>query len=665
MTAAPPSTHSSYPLLGSAFELGGLRLRNRTVMSPMSSCLGNDDGSVSPRQVEFYRERAKGGVGMVIVEFTGVDRRLGLAETNQLSLDGPGNLPGHKVLVDAIRSAGARAALQLHAPGRHADRRTISGLPAGPSDEYSKRDGRQTARALTPDEIRELIDCFARSARLALVAGYEAIELHAAHGYLPMAFLSPLANRRDDEWGGDFDRRLRFAEAVVRAVRDATGGAVPLLYRLSASEHLPGGLTIDDMKNVVPRLVAAGVDCFDVSTGSIAGSLDMAVDLMSMPEGWRFGEARAIRAASGVPVIGIGPVRWPETAEHALAAGDADLICLGRPLLADPEWPSKVLRGERDAITPCTNCNWCFSRVVQHGSIGCAERPQTGAELEQPVEDMGTAQRRLVVIGGGPGGMSAALEAARRGWETTLYEARDELGGGLISSAAPPLKDKLLWYLDHLRRAVGNSAITVELARAPTLGEIAAAGPDLVIVATGAQPLPLGFEATHEGRFSAYDVLMGDVVLPTAGTAVVYGGGETGCETAEYLAERGLQVTLVTRSGASDLARSAEPMYRKHLLHRLRANGAISILENSEIERFDEGTVSLHRQQVGSEKLGADALVVAQGRTTGSPLVQPLEELGMRVEVLGDAAQIGRIGDAVHAAHAVIEAYASRLLQRQ
>ncbi len=647
-----------YPLLSSPYTLKGLTLRNRTVMSPMSSGLGRQDGSVSEAQIAFYRERAEGGVGLIIVEFTGVNRRLGLAEPNQLSLDSRDNLAGHQRLVKAIAAGGARTALQLHAPGRHCDLRTIEGLPAGPSAEVSKRDGtKAVARALMGTEILELIESFGRSAELAIEAGYEAIEIHGAHGYLPMAFLSPLSNRRDDDWGGDFDRRLKFVEGVIRRVRQAMGPDRPLLYRLSSSEHLPGGLTIENMAAIAQRLVAAGVDCLDVSTGTLAGTLDMAIDPMSMPEGWRFEDSRRIRQATGAPTIGIGPVRWPQTAEDALSRGDADLVCLGRPLLADAEWAKKAVTGHEADIRPCTNCNWCFARIALHQPIGCAEAPRTGRELA-PVSTRRVGGVCAVVIGGGPGGMAAALELDSYGFDTHLFEAQLQLGGGLIASAAPPLKDKLLWYLDHLRRQLAKSEVKIHLGRKADPAIVSALNPSVIIVATGALPLQSLFDGAKPGSvIMAYDLLAGDVELDQAAgaTIAVYGGGETGCETAEFLADLGYRVQLITRSDRKQLARSAETMYRKHLLQRLAKNGRIEIVDHATVTAFDAGIMAIERNDQTTERLAAGLLVIAQGRDAGSALAEELEKAGLPVTIIGDALRIGRIGDAVHGAHAAVQ----------
>ena len=658
---------AQFPLLGSPITIAGLTIPNRTVMAAMSSVLGGEQGEVTDEIVAYYRARAEGGTGLIVVEFTGVNRRFGRAETRQLVLDTDESIAGHRAIVEAIKAAGARAALQLHSPGQHADRRTLEGLPFSPSLEVSRRDNvTPTTRMLTGEQIEELVADFGRATHRAIAAGYDAIELHGAHGYLPMAFLSPLRNRRDDEWGGDFERRLRFPVAVVRAIKAALGPDRPLIYRLSSSDFLPGGLGLEDMLRITPHLVAAGADAIHVSSGAIEGTLDRTIDPMSVEEGWRFAHARDIRKAACVPVIAVGPVRWPDVAERALAAGDVDMVALGRPLLADPDWSRKAIAGDVAAIRPCTNCNWCFDRVLRHHSIGCAENPRAGHELHMPPL-AGGAGRLAVVVGGGPGGMAAALDLAEAGFRTQLYETRSTLGGGLIASASPPHKEKLFWYLDHLKRRLAASAVEVRLGHAVTAGELVELKPALAIVATGAVASPLPFDGGGDPRIlSAYDILTGDRKPPSPGEfpTLVYGGGETGCETAEYLAERGHDVVLVTRSPAQQLARSAEPMYRKHLRIRLQSNSKVVIRDNSAITSVHGSDVALQTPE-GPQRMQASWTIVAQGRQTGSEIAPALASTGIRFALVGDVETIARIGDAVHAARAAVLDLISRTRQAQ
>lgn len=639
----------AWPLLFSPFRLGGLVLPNRLVMAPMSSSLADERGFVTPELLAFLRERAAGGTGLIIVEFSCVDASFGRGERRQLRIDGDECVAGHARLVRAITDAGARACLQLHLPGQYVVEGTCEGLPVAPSDVFA-RDGRQLARMLDASEVEMLVQRFARAAERAVQAGYEAIEIHGAHGYLPMAFMSPRKNRRDDAWGGDAERRLAFPLAVVRAVRECVGPGRPLIYRLSAAEFVEAGLTLEDMEGIVPRLAQAGCDALHVSTGAIEGALDKVVDPMSSSEGWRFPMGRRLRAAAGLPVIAVGPVRWPATAERALAAGDADLIALGRPLLADPHWARKVRAGALADIIPCTNCNWCMQRVREHASIGCAENPRTGREAEPapPALPRGVA----VVVGAGPGGLHAALQFDSLGYRTHLFEAKGEVGGGLTISAAPPFKDPLRWYEAHLRHRLQASGVTLHLGRRATAADVLALQPEAVVIATGSRmrAFPLRRAADAMPVWDAVGVLGGEGQAEPGQWVVVYGGGETGCEAAEYLAQRGVTVVLVTRSAARELARSAEPMYRRDLRRRLLRNDRIELIERASIERIEADTLELAFRDGPSRRIRADALVMAQGRAPAAELLPALAEAGVRCMAIGDAESIGRIGDAVHAA---------------
>jgi len=652
-----------FPLLSSPIWLAGLEIPNRISMAAMSSVLASEEGHVTPEIIAYYKARAEGGVGLVTVEFTGVNRDYGRAELHQLMLDDDQFLEGHRELARVIKTTGARAAIQLHLPGQHADRRTVDALPAGPSDEFSRRDGiTQLSRALAAAEIDELVESFRLGARRAIEAGYEAIELHGAHGYLLMAFLSPLKNRRDDAWGGDFERRLRFPTAVIRAIKAELGSNRPLIYRLSSTDFLPGGLDLEQTLLIVPALIAAGVDAINVSSGSIDGTLDLTVDPMSMPEAWRFEHSATIRKIATVPVMSVGPIRWPALAEKGIADGAIDMLALGRPLLADPDWVKKALSNRVGDIRPCTNCNWCFDRVLKHHSISCAENPRAGRET-QSMPLVGGEGKLAIVIGAGPGGMAAALDLAEAGFTTQLYEARGELGGGLIASASPPHKDKLFWYLDHLKGRLANSSVEILLNTPIDPGLLVDLTPSLVILATGARPLSAGFDGAGQPNVSsAYTMLMSDSQMPepTTKPVLVYGGGETGCETAEYLAARGHEIVLVTRSPAKQLARAAENMYRKHLLARLKANPKISILENTTMKSI-MGEVAVLQGPEGRNEVSVSHVIVAQGRQTGSELEQTLKAKSIPYALVGDVETVGRIGDAVHAARRAVVELASQL----
>jgi 2,4-dienoyl-CoA reductase-like NADH-dependent reductase (Old Yellow Enzyme family) len=653
---------ATYSNLFSPYRLGHVELPNRIVMAPMSTQL-SEEGNVSARQIAFYRERARGGTGLIIVEFCCVHSATGRSEHRQLVLETPDRIAGHRRLVEAINSEGAVAAIQLQHGGPGARRALVEGgVAIGPSDRVSRRDpSKLTCRAMTEEEIEGIIECFGRSAELGVAAGYQAFELHGAHGYLLTTFLSPMTNHRSDAWGGDEERRLKFATRVIQRVKSAIGER-PLIYRLSADEFSPQGLSIADTERLAPRLVAAGADALHVSIGHGSTGLDKIIEPMSMPEGWRLPYARRIRAATGVPVIAVGQIRWPDTAEHAIANGDADLIALGRPLLADPEWAAKARRGAAEEIRPCTSCNYCVMvSSGESGTIACAENPRTGREAESLPQPGGKRGRRATVVGGGPGGMAAALMLDQSGFQTELLEGRAVLGGGLIASAAPPHKDKLSWYLTYLERRLAQSRVQLRLNTFADLNIIESSRPDLVVLANGARTSMPPIEGIESALVhDAYEVLMGQGNwLPPPGSApvVVYGGGETGCEAAEYVTERGVEVILVTRSPRTDLARAAEPIYRGVLLKRLAENPRLRILERTHLAAIRKTEVILQAADGLQLCQEASRVLIAQGRRSDPTLANSLRAAGIVFESIGDARQGGRIGDAVRDAYTAVLAH--------
>lgn len=654
----------AYPHLFTPFHLRGVELRNRLVMAPMSTELGGLDGEVTPAMIAFYRERALGGMGLIVVEYTCVDPDTGRAHSHQLTLDNRRNLDGHRRLVRTIHEAGAHVFMQIQHSGQYANAAVLpGGVPVGPSDVFAKRDPeKRTSRGLEAGEVAAMVAAFGETAALAIEAGYDGVELHGAHGYLLTQFLSPLGNRRDDAWGGDAERRLAFPLAVIRSVRAAIGDR-PLVYRLSADEFRTGGLSIEDMEDIAPRLIEAGVDALHVSTGwGVGPSFEKVVEPMSTPEGWRIPYAARLRRATGVPVIAVGQIRWPEMAERAVADGDADLVALGRPMLTDPAWANKARAGRRDLIRPCTSCNWCISPHPGRIQVGCAENPRTGSELDPPIpSDLG-ADRRAVVIGAGPGGASAALLLQQSGFETHIFETRSFTGGGIIASATPPGKDKLFWYADYLSDRLAESAVTRHFGKEASLADILALKPDVAILAAGTRRIDLPIAGVDDPMvMDAYDLLMQERELGLAkgAHAVVYGGGETGCETAEFCAHHGVRVTLVSRSPTEKLARSADWVYRMGLLRRLHDNPLITIRDNSHVRSIGGGMVTIDTGDTTSE-IAADRLLLAQGRRPADQLVDGLRDAGIAVSVVGDSREVGRIGDAVHMAYRAVQALAAQ-----
>lgn len=647
----------AYPRLFDPIKIGNLHLKNRLVMAPMESHLGNADGSVSPEQIAYYRERALGGTGLIVIEFTCVDGLDGFSSmAPQLRLDNDRYRSGHGKLVAAIKSAGAKACVQISHAGRQSRESVLGRTPVAPSAVPLKSFFLNAVpRALEDHEIRRIISSYANAARLAVSADYDAVMLHGAHGYLLQQFLSPLVNQRDDEWGGDFERRLQFPLEVVKAVKAALGDRT-LLYRLSVSDFLDGGLTVEDAERIAPRLCEAGVDGIDISCGSLDRT-DVIVEPMSVAEGWRLPMARRIRTATGKPVICAGVMRWPDKAEQAIIDGDTDCVSLGRALLADPMWPIKARRGQAEDIRPCTSCNWCIKETGANRGVSCAENPRCGHETDPPIDGYGTGLS-AAVVGGGPGGMAASLMLDQAGFAVTLYEKRASLGGNLITSATPPNKEKLFWYNDFLQRRISSSGVRVMTATTVDPAMLAALSPDVVILANGSRPAPLALD--RHGRLltvPAFEALVGDITLPRSSAEcpiLIFGGGETGAETAEHLAAQGHHVMLVSRSDAGLLARNAEPLYRMHLLQRLRANEMIRIADRTVLNAVGDDHVVLVRD--GQEQVQpATAVLLAHGLVSDTALADGLAGLDVPVIRIGDAAQVARIGEAVRDAYRAVQ----------
>lgn len=655
----------AYPRLFEPFTIGNMTIKNRIAMAPMETHLGSPDGAVNDAVTAYYQERARGGTGMVITEFTCVDAETGFSSNvPQLRLDNDRFKAGHARLVGAIHAAGAKAVLQMSHAGRQTKesvigRQPVSASPIPLNSVYMNAVPRQLEDA----EIRYIISRYANTARLAVLAGYDGVMLHGAHGYLIQQFLSPLMNHRDDEWGGDFERRLRFATEVIKAVKAQLGGR-PLMYRMSVVDGVEGGITIEDSEKIAPRLCEAGVDAIDISWGFLE-SAHLILEPMSVEEGDRLPYARRIREATGKPVITAGVMRWPDKCEQAVIDGDTDVVSLGRALLADPMWPIKAQRGLVDDIRPCTSCNWCIRELSLSRSVACAENPRCGKETE-PELDRFANGLKATVVGAGPGGMAAALLLDQSGFDVTLYEKRHRLGGNLITSAVPPGKDKLFWYHKFLVNRVERSNVTVRTSTLATRESIEADLPDVVILAGGSRPGPLALaEWGNLPTAPAFEVLIDETTVPPSTPErpiVIYGGGETGTETAEYLAKDGHHVLLVTRSDAKFLARNAEVLYRVALLQRLHGNKAIRILDHTTLHAINGEHVTLKQGDMLVDQ-PATAVLLAHGLVPDTALPDALAGLDIPMIRIGDAAQVARIGEAVRDAYRAVQDLRRLLVQ--
>lgn len=630
-------------LLFEPHKIGQMELKNRIIMPPMGTHYPHKDGAVSKKLIFYHVRRAKGEVALNIVEGTAVDST-GDGIFNELGIWDDRHIEGLSLLTSQIKANGAKAAIQLYHPGRQASSKRTGVQPIGPSPVPYHIFGRfvEVPRELSIQEIEKLAGLFAKGAERAKKAGFDAAEIHGAHGYLICSFLSPFSNNRTDEYGGSIEKRAKFAIEIINAIREKVGKNFPLIFRLSGNEFIEGGLTLEQTKEIAVLLEESGVDAISVSSGN-HNSFRWFIPPMFMPEGCLVPLAEGIRKVVNIPVIAVGRIHDCEFAERILKEGKADFIAMGRALLADPDLPKKAREGRFGDIKRCISCNSCIDRMMINQDVRCMVNYETGIEDEIESIERTNMPKRVMVIGGGPGGMEAARVLSQRGHEVTLCDKEERLGGSFNLAILPPGKEDFRYLIDDLSRQIKNSRITVYLEREVTPELIDEEKPEVVIMATGAIPIvPDVPGITLKNVALAQDVLSekddaGDRV-------VIVGGGLVGCETAHFLAKKGKNVTIVEmleRVGA-DMGRTM----RWVLLEILKEEN-IRILTQAKCEEIKQNGIMITRNSE-SEFLEADTIVIAVGYQPDSKLYNSIKGRVSDIFLIGDCKEARKAFDAIH-----------------
>lgn len=533
-----------YPRLFQPGKIGRLQIRNRIVMPAMGTNLTGLDGVVSHRNVQYYRERARGGVGLIISEASYIDQT---TKYHRYAIGSSEDrfVPGLRLLADAIHAEGAACCIQLNHAGKLARSEVIECQPLAPSAIPHAGTG-EVPRAMSLDDIKYIVECFAAAAGRVAEAGCDAVEVHGAHGYLIHQFLSPLSNHRKDGYGGRFENRARFPLEVVRAVRERVGPEFPVIFRISVTEFAEDGFTTEEMARLARWLEAEGIAALDVSVGSTETAYNSAQVVPTMyfePGSWAK-YARFIKNQVSIPVITVGRIHNPDMAEAILARGDADFIAAGRAFTADPHWPRKVLEGRTDEIRQCLACNvGCLERLWREMDVKCVQNPWVGTDYESGVP-AAPVSKRVLVIGGGPAGMEAARTAAARGHRVTLLERENQLGGQARLACIPPGKAGMREVVNSRFRDLEKLGVELKCGIEVQASDIFPSGIDVVIEATGALPVNLALSADFPERvFSAWSVLGGQDLA--GGNILVIGAGMVGLEIADFLASKGKKVVVI------------------------------------------------------------------------------------------------------------------------
>jgi 2,4-dienoyl-CoA reductase-like NADH-dependent reductase (Old Yellow Enzyme family)/thioredoxin reductase len=608
-------------------------LKNRIVMPPMLVGVGYR----GQRARSYYGERAKGGVAAITVAGTSVDLFV-----SDEAWGRPGGvvafLEGAHWLTETVHQAGAKIGVQLWYGNR---------FPAGAGE----ADGRGAAvapsprgemRALTISEIEEIISRFARGAAQAKEIGFDYAEIHGAHGYLVCQFFSPADNHRTDKYGGNLAGRMRFGTECVRAMRQAVGEHYPLFFRLGAWEDRPDSITIDDSTKFGVELEKAGVDVLDISVGATTQPGSSAISGAEEPEGTLVPYAAAIKKKVGVPVIAVGRIKTLAFAESVLKEGKADLIAVGRQLIADPFWPQKVAEGKEDEIVPCISCNVCMDTGPRGSGLRCSVNASVTRELEYQIKPA-EKPKKIIVVGGGPAGMEAARVAAQRGHQVTLYEKKDKLGGQLLVASMAPYKDEIANLTRYLTSQLDKAGVKVKLGTGATAGLIQRRKADAVVIAVGASPIVPEDLSGLKGQnvISALDVLTG--AKEAGQRVVVIGGGMVGCEAAELLAQKGKKVTILEM--LDEIGSDIGVSNKRTVLHRLQ-NAGIEMATRTKAQEITKRGVRA-TQNKSPRVFEADTVVLAVGFTPNTSLAQKLEGKVSALYSIGDCAEPRKIVDAI------------------
>ncbi|MDI9569241.1 MAG: FAD-dependent oxidoreductase [Pseudomonadota bacterium] len=613
------------------FQIGKMELRNRIVMLPMTTGYGELDETVGDRFIAFFAARAKGGAGLIVIPFSPV----AAGSPAEPGIFDDRFLPGVSRLTAAIRAHGAKSSCQLIA-SYHVTLGSGAPEAVGPSPVLN-RVLRRMPRALTVPEIESIVAAYGSAARRVREGGFDALEVLVGGGYLLNRFLSPIANLREDEYGGSLENRLRIVREVVAAIRAAVGDDFPLGIRLNLDEQMPGGHAIAESMAVARELEKAGVDFIDSYTGWHESSIPTVAP--SVPKGGFAHLAGAIRGVVGIPVIAANRINDPFTAEKILAAGQADLVGMARPLLADPELPNKAQAGRTDEIVPCIACSRCLGEILAiyknwgaGANVFCSVNPLAGREGEPPPEPAGKA-KKVFVVGGGPAGLEAARVAALRGHRVTLFEREEETGGWLRVGCLPPHKEEIAALAGSLAARAQKAGVEIRLRHEAAPGALAAAEPDALIFAAGASPLipPIpGIDAPHV--VPAEDILTGRRTV--RGAVIVIGGGLVGCETAEFLLDRGDVASVVVLEMLDRMAPTVSITYRPFFLARLQEKG-VRMETETRVEEITADGVRVSRGGVANFIAG-DWIVLAAGLRADPAAVERFRGVAPEFHAVGD-----------------------------
>ncbi len=686
----------NYDMLFSPMNIGNVEIKNRIVMAPMCMGFGQYNGCATKKMMDYYEERAKGGTGLIITEITRINDITGASSFGQLGMSHDYQIPALKEMAQRVHKHGCKIMVELHHPGRQnlglmigtvplciagekimgsLYTKILTGAVIPPGKKLQDRDivprvvapskcekskmSRSVNKALSKKGVKKLICQFIEGAVRIKKAGCDGVELHAAHGYLIQQFLSPNTNKRTDEYGGTLENRMRFLTEIIDGIRRECGKDFPIIVRLTVDEMYDRigqngkGYGLDEGLKMAKILSDKGIDAIDVSSAAY-DTFNYWLEPTTFECGWRKNLAQEVKKVVDIPVIAANLIRSPQQAEKQLEDGIQDFISLGRPLIADPHWADKVRTGNENLVKRCVCCLYCFESMMEnaykydHGH--CSVNPFVGREDEQ-LNKNGSG-RKVVIVGAGPAGLTAAELLAKRGFDVTVLEKEKEAGGQLNLADKPPHKEKLSWVCDDLLENARLSGAEVIFGIKATKDVIHSYKPEIVIQATGGNAVfPKAFSA--DNVCTVTEVLKGDILLKNKDVAVI-GSGMTGLETSELLVSQGNRVTVIEM--ADEIAPGAwfqhvddaVPVLKKAGTRFLTAHKFLSADENGvELENLRDKT---------KVRISADYVVLSLGVRPDTVLYDEIKNVcDYKVYNIGDSNKIGRIANATESAYQLVK----------
>lgn len=614
-------------------RINGIEIRNRVLMPAMDTNYGDSAGFVSPRMQAHYVERAKGGVGLIVTEALSVSAPEGRISAGQVHINQETSISKFLYLTDSVHAFGAKILAQLH----HGGLKAVPAYNNGIESVTASSEAGMGGRTLSVDEIKKIQADFVRAAELAVKAGFDGIELHAAHGYLINQFYSAVTNKRTDEYGGSLENRFRFLKEIIEGIKAVVPRRFIVGARLGVFEYAEGGLTLEEAAQLAKWCQECGLDLLNLSGGFVSapnqGTMSQWDDHAE-----RIASAEQIKKAVDIPVAVQGKLRDPYECDQLIKEGKIDFVTIGRQLLCDPYWPQKAQMGRVDEIRNCLNCNeGCIFRLISvGGDVRCVLNPYVGYDdkYNEHTPIPTAAPKKIAVIGGGPAGMQFAITASSRGHDVTLYEKSEKLGGQMHLAAMTPFKEDMKkavnWFIGEVGRSNANVVLNTEV----TAEMLKEGGYDHAVIACGSIPNKPPIPGIERAVNSKAFLEAGEAALPKDRSVAIIGGGTVGCEIAHLLVDRGCQVSVLEMM--PDFCNGMEGTHKWLLLGQLQKTAVLAA--SVKVKEITEDGVIYEDANGVDQKAPADVVIYSTGqRPAGAEFVWGLAEAGIIPHRLGES----------------------------